>query len=59
MARLTRPDEIHDRANFLQQLPNSFGADARVSEPSGRGRPKLGVASSTARRSVGGTAQTG
>ena len=45
VARLTRPTEIHDRAAFLQPVPDSVGADAHVSEPRSRGRPKLGVVS--------------
>jgi hypothetical protein len=45
VARLARLTATHDRADFLQPVPDSIGADARVSEPRGRGRPKLGVVS--------------
>jgi len=41
--RLARPTATHDRADFLQPAPDSVGVDARISEPRGRGRPKLGV----------------
>jgi hypothetical protein len=45
VARLARPTATHDRADFLQPVPDSVSTDARVSEPRGRGRPKLGVVS--------------
>ena len=45
MARLVRPTATRDRADFPQLLPDSVGADTRISEPRGRGRPKLGVVS--------------
>jgi hypothetical protein len=41
--RLARPTATPDRADFLQPVPDSVGVDARISEPRGRGRPKLGV----------------
>ena len=41
-ARLTRPAATHDRADFLQSVPDSV-IEGRTSEPRGRGRPKLGV----------------
>lgn len=43
VARLAQPTATHDRAGVLQPSADSVGADARISEPRGRGRPKLGV----------------
>jgi len=49
LARLAQPTTTNDRAEaarsgcLLQSAPDSVDAAARVSEPRGRGRPKLGV----------------
>jgi uncharacterized protein len=51
VARLARPTVTNDLAEAaqserpLQPAPDSLSTDARVSEPRGRGRPKLGVVS--------------
>jgi hypothetical protein len=45
VARLARPTATRDRADLPQPVPDSVGADTRISEPRGRGRPKLGVVS--------------
>jgi uncharacterized protein len=44
-ARLAQPTATKDRAGFLQPVPDPVSADARVSEPRRRGRPRLGVVS--------------
>jgi uncharacterized protein len=51
LVRLAQPKTTNDGAVstrfgcVLQPTPDSVGVDARVSEPRGRGRPKLGVVS--------------
>lgn len=45
VARLVRPIAPRDRTDFPQPAPDSVDTDTRISEPRGRGRPKLGVVS--------------
>ncbi|HKT71912.1 MAG TPA: DUF2239 family protein [Steroidobacteraceae bacterium] len=43
VVRLARATATHDRTDCLQPAPDSVSVDARISEPRGRGRPRLGV----------------
>lgn len=49
LARFAQPTATNDRAEAarsgypLQRVPDSLDTDARIGEPRGRGRPKLGV----------------